>query len=630
MPSHRSTPLSPFPAAHSRVIVVVGGVAAGASAAARARRLDERARIVVVERGAHVSFANCGLPYYVGGEITDRDRLLVAKPERFRDWFGIEVRERTEAVAIDATARTITLRDLSSGTEEVLAWDRLILAQGAAPIRPPLPGVNAPNVFTMRDLADADRLRAAAERAVAGRDDVSGRAVVVGGGYVGLEITEMLRHRGLEVTLVERLPQVLRTLDPEMALPVADALVRHGVAMRVGVGLAGFVSDDGAGERDSPVRAVRLDDGTVLAADLVVLALGVRPEVGLARAAGVALGPSGGIAVDGWMRTSVDGVYAAGDAVEYTHAVTGWAGLTPLAGPANRAGRVAGEHAAIGDGPPMEPVLGTAVVRVFDVVAGCTGLTPSAALAGGIPARAVVVRGSDHASYYPGATPLTIKLTVAEADGRLLGAQVVGGAGVDKRLDVLATAIRFGARAADLASLDLAYAPPFGSARDAVHMAGFVSENAARGLSDTIEPEELAALHADAQVVDVRTPEEHAAGMIPDALAIPLAELRARVGELDPTRPVVTVCRGGQRAYVAERLLRERGFADVRTLTGGMLHYEAWTGAVGSSLGLRDGEGEDEQMAASGAPRATRGLTHRSGEGAARCTSRRRPRPAAP
>ena len=446
-----------------------------------------------------------------------------------------------------------------------LEWDRLILAPGARPVRPPIPGADSPNVFTLRDLHDADGLHAAVTGGAR-------RAVVVGAGYIGLELAEMLARRGLGVTLVERLPQVLQSLDPELASIVSDELRRRGVCVRLGQGLAGFVLERGL------VRAVRLDDGGEIETDLVVLALGVRPELQLAKDAGLAIGAAGGIRVDEYMRTSAAGIYAVGDAVEYTHAVTGRPALVPLAGPATRAGRVAGEHAATDASPPMTPVLGTSIVRVFGVVAGSTGLTRRQAAAAGLPVRELLVPGYDHATYYPGAAPLVLKVLYHQENGRLLGAQVVGRDGVDKRLDVLATAIGLGARTDQLATLDLAYAPPFGSARDPIHVAGFLAENERRGLDRFLAPEELGALPATAQIVDVRNPAERAADPVAGTIAIPLGELRARIGELDPGRPVVTLCKSGQRAYFASRILRQRGFTEVRTATGGMVAWHGYHG----------------------------------------------------
>jgi NADPH-dependent 2,4-dienoyl-CoA reductase/sulfur reductase-like enzyme/rhodanese-related sulfurtransferase len=447
----------------------------------------------------------------------------------------------------------------------VLEWDRLILAPGARPVRPPIAGADSSNVFALRDLHDAGGLHAAVTGGAR-------RAVVVGAGYIGLELAEMLARRGLAVTVVERLPQVLQSLDPELASIVSDELRRHGICVRLDQALAGFVLEG------DMVRAVRLDDGVEIETDLVVLALGVRPELQLAKDAGLAIGAAGGIRVDEYMRTSAAGIYAVGDAVEYTHAVTGRPALVPLAGPATRAGRVAGEHAATDGSPPMTPVLGTSIVRVFGVVAGSTGLTRRQAAAAGLPVRELLVPGYDHATYYPGAAPLVLKILYHQADGRLLGAQVVGRNGVDKRLDVLATAIGLGARTDQLATLDLAYAPPFGSARDPIHVAGFLAENEQRGLDRFLAPEELGTLPATAQIVDVRDPAERAADPVAGTVAIPLSELRSRIGELNPARPVVTLCKSGQRAYFASRILRQRGFTDVRTATGGMV---AWHGSRG-------------------------------------------------
>jgi NADPH-dependent 2,4-dienoyl-CoA reductase/sulfur reductase-like enzyme/rhodanese-related sulfurtransferase len=548
-----------------RRIVIVGGGAGGASAAARARRTNEQARITVVERAPHSSIATCGLPYYIGGEIGDRERLLVAGPERFRDWLDVELLTGHEATTIDRLARRLVIRDLATGREEALEWDRLILAPGACPARPPVSGARSPNVFTLRDLGDADGLHAAVTGGAR-------RAVVVGAGYIGLELAEMLARRGLGVTLVERLPQVLQSLDPELAAMVSDELRHRGVCVRPGQGLAGFALERGL------VRAVRLDDGGEIEADLVVLAMGVRPELGLAKAAGLAIGPAGGIRVDEYMRTSAPGIYAVGDAVEYIHAVSGRPALVPLAGPATRAGRVAGEHAATDASLPMTPVLGTSIVRVFGVVAGSTGLTRSQAAAAGLPLRELLVPGHDHATYYPGPAPLMVKVLYQQETGRLLGAQVAGRDGVDKRLDVLATAIGLGARTDQLATLDLAYAPPFGSARDPIHVAGFLAENERRGLARFLAPGELGALPVTAQILDVRNPAEGAADPVAGTIAIPLSELRSRIGELDRTRPVVTLCKSGQRAYFASRILRQRGFTDVRTATGGTV---AWHGYAG-------------------------------------------------
>jgi NADPH-dependent 2,4-dienoyl-CoA reductase/sulfur reductase-like enzyme/rhodanese-related sulfurtransferase len=535
-------------------IVVVGGVAGGASAAARARRMNERARIVVFERDSYISFANCGLPYYFGGEITDRGALLVASPDLFDQRFRIEVHVRHEVIAIDRAARRVRVRDLATGGEFDETYDRLVLSPGAAPIVPDLPGVTARGVHTLRTIEDMDRIAA----------DLPGvrRAVVVGAGYIGLEVAEQFRLRGLDVTVVEREPQVLPFLDREMAESVQREIEAHGVALRLG---QGFTAIEEAGGR---AAAVILEDGQRLPADLVMLGIGVRPNVDLARAAGLAIGASGGIATDEAMRTSDPLIYAVGDAAEYLFGPTGGRARVPLAGIANRTGRLAGEHAATGRAAPAPAAWGTSVVRVFGRSAGATGLSLRTAAAAGIEARAAHVVGYHHASYYPGAETMALKLVYEAETGRVLGAQAVGGAGVDKRLDVIATVLHFRGTVRDLAALDLAYAPPFGSAKDLVHMAAFVAQNDLDGLARLVQPgDDLSGF----QIVDVREPAEAAAAPltgVSGAIGIPLGSLRRRLGELDSQRPTVVACRTGLRSYVATRILAQHGFADVRNLSG--------------------------------------------------------------
>ncbi|MEX0774843.1 MAG: FAD-dependent oxidoreductase [Phycisphaeraceae bacterium] len=548
----------------SRTIVIVGGVAGGASAAARARRMNEHAHIILVEKDEHVSFANCGLPYYVGGEITNRDKLLVATPEKFRGWFNIDVRTRQHVLSIDRPRKTLRILDRDKGREYEQVYDKLVLAPGASPIVPPIEGVNAPNVFTLRNLADTDAIKQFLDGA-AGK-----RAVVVGGGFIGLEMVEMLHRRGMRLALVELLDQVLPPLDPEMAHLVKEELEHHGVELHLGNGLAALEMEDGK------VRRVVLKNGERLDADFVMLSIGVRPNVKLAEEAGLELGKAGGIRVNEVMQTSDADIYAVGDAVEYTHAVADLPMRIPLAGPANRAGRIAGEHAATDHAAPMPPVLGTAIVRVFDKVAAVTGCNMRCVAMMQGHVRTVWVPANDHAGYYPGAQEMLVKLLYEPTSHKVLGAQIVGGHGVDKRIDILATAIRFGATVEDLTTLDLAYAPPFSSAKDPVHLAGFTAENDLRGTSPFVSPAQLAELPDSTQILDVRTSKEWDAGHLDGAIWIPLDELRSRLDELDRNRPVVTVCRAGQRSYYATRILMQHGFADVQTLTGGMhLHSHA-------------------------------------------------------
>lgn len=545
-----------------RTIVVVGGVAAGASAAAKARREDEHARIVLLEKGPYVSFANCGLPYHVGGEIERRESLLLQTPESLRSRLDLEVRVRDEAVAIDPERRIVEAIDHATGERHTLRWDALVLAPGARPIVPKLPGVESRNVLLLRTVPDADAIRGAI-------DAGARRAVVIGAGFIGLETAEMLRHRGLEVAVVEKAAQVLPPLDPEMAAPLADELARLGIDLRLGVGVSGFRPSPTAGVAEAAI----LEDGSAIEADLFVLSIGVRPNVELAVAAGVALGPTGAIAVDERMATSVPGIFAAGDAVEMRRLVDGVPVWIPLAGPANKQGRVAGANAAGGD-LRFRGALGTSIVRVGRMVAASTGLSEKGCARAGIACRVTWNRHGHHAGYYPGARPLTIKLIGHPETGRILGAQVVGEQGVDKRIDVLATAIHAGMTAEDLEDLDLAYAPPFGAARDPIHQAAMAHANLWRGQFRGMDPREVAERLGELQVVDVRNPKEWEGGQLPGALGIPLPELRGSLDRLDPEKETLVYCQSGQRSAFAVRAMQQRGFQRVATMIGG---WHAWS-----------------------------------------------------
>lgn len=539
-------------------IVIVGGVAGGASAATRARRMNEEAEIILLEKDEHVSFANCGLPYYLGGEIASRGKLLVASPDLLRKRFRIDVRTRTEVIGIDRLARTVAIHSHATDERGMLSYDRLILAPGAAPIRPNLPGADAPNVLTLRNLTDTDRIHAAINE--------SGvrRATVVGAGFIGLEMAEQLLHKGLQVDLVELQPQVLPPIDPEIAEPLAQTVREKGAALHLGTGLLS-VDVDPAGR----AVAVVLTNGQRVPTDLVILGMGVRPLVELARQAGLQLGPQGGIAVNRHLQTSDPEIYAVGDAVEYPVGPTGGPQRMALAGPANRAGRLAGEHAATGRSAPMGAIFGTAIVRVFDWSAACTGLSVRGAQNAGLAARSVTIVANHHSGYFPGAEPLTIKLTYEEPTGRILGGQVVGKAGVDKRIDVIAAAMAFRGTVRDLAHVDLSYAPPFGSAKDPLHLAAFAATNHLDGHEDFLDSDADLTRY---QVVDVRSPTEAAARPLagaPQAINIPLDELRDRLGELNAAEPTVVSCAVGQRAHAASRILRQKGFRQVFNLSGG-------------------------------------------------------------
>lgn len=535
-------------------ILVVGGVAGGASAAARARRVNEHARIIVFERDAHISFANCGLPYYIGGEITDREQLLVANPRLFYERFRIEARVQQEVIAIDRAAKSVRVRNLQTGSSYEESYDKLILSPGAAPLVPPVPGVDAGGIFTLRNIEDMDRIVAALPGIA--------RAVIVGAGYIGLEMVEQLIRRGVGVTLVELRGQVMPFFDREIAEPLHREIERHGVRLELGRGLASIEAPDGS------VTAVTLTDGTRIPTELVIIGIGVRPNVELAVEAGLSIGVSGGIATDGVMRTSDPDIYAVGDASEYAFGPTGERMRVPLAGIANRTGRLAGEHAARGASRQAPAAWGTSVVRAFGYGAGITGLSLGAARKAGFDARAAHIVSYHHASYYPGAAPLALKLVYERGSGRILGAQAVGAAGVDKRLDVIATLMHFRGTLEDLSGLDLAYAPPFGSAKDPLHMAAFVAQNDLDGLAPLIQPD---ADLADYQVLDVRDGDEletlPLAGA-PHAKHIRLDDLRTRLGELDPGRATVISCKSGQRAYIACRILAQHGFTRVYNLSG--------------------------------------------------------------
>ena len=546
-------------------VLIVGGVAGGASCAARLRRLDEKAEIFVFERGPDVSFANCGLPYYVGGVITDRQRLLVATPERFRDWFNIEIRTRSEVRKIDRAARTIQVVNTQTGAASTEPFDALVLAPGAVPVRPPVPGIDLPGIFALRNLDDVDRIYAWIH------EHAAERAVVVGGGYVGLEMVENLSRRGMDVTLLEKLDQVMPSMDPEMVTPVHEELRGQGVDLQLGNGLAAI--ETAGGDR----LAVVAESGARFRADLVILAVGVKPEVGLARDAGLAIGPCGGIQVDSQMRTEDPAVWAVGDAVEVRDWITGQPAMIALAGPANRQGRIAA-GSICGRPAQFRGTQGTAVVGVFDLVLAATGASEKGLRRAGLGYEKVYTHSLSHAGYYPGAEMMVLKLLFDPGDGRVLGAQAVGRSGVEKRIDVLAMAIQKGATVYDLEEAELCYAPQFGSAKDPVNIAGFVAANSLRGDVRVVHWQQWQRRRAAGEetplVVDVRNPGEVAAGAVPGSVNIPLGELRARLPELPRDREIWVHCGVGQRSYYAARILSQHGF-NVSNLSGGIKSYKA-------------------------------------------------------
>jgi NADPH-dependent 2,4-dienoyl-CoA reductase/sulfur reductase-like enzyme/rhodanese-related sulfurtransferase len=541
-------------------LLIVGGVAGGASAAARARRLSEGAEIILFERGPDVSFANCGLPYFIGGEIAQREKLLVVSPERLRTRFNLDVRVRSSVEAIDRVAKTIVVRDLNSRTTYEESYDNLILAPGAAPIRPALTGIDLPGIFTLRNLDDMDRIVSRLHQGVK-------QAVVIGAGFIGLELVESLIRRGVATTLVELQNQILPPLDQEMTSPLVEQLTKHGVRLLLGESAAGFAESEGG-------LSVQLKSGESLPAQLVIVGVGVRPENKLAVAAGLEIGPRGGIRVNSRMQTSDSEIYAVGDAVETFDFVTGEPVQVPLAGPANRQGRIAADN-VFGVASHFRGTQGTAIVRVFDRTAAITGASEKVLARIGKPYRKIYIHPANHVGYFPGAEGMTLKVLFTPNSGRILGAQAVGGAGVDKRIDVLSIAIQSDMTVFDLEEAELAYSPQYGAAKDPINMAGFVAAGMLRGDHPQVDvPTMLAEIDdQSAMILDVRTPEEFAAGGVPQSVNIPIDELRTRLYELPQDQTIIAYCQVGMRGYLATRLLKQHGF-DVVNLSGGYKSFQ--------------------------------------------------------
>jgi NADPH-dependent 2,4-dienoyl-CoA reductase/sulfur reductase-like enzyme/rhodanese-related sulfurtransferase len=552
-------------------IIVVGGVAGGMSAATRLRRLIEDAEIIVLERGGHVSFANCGLPYYLGGVIAERESLLLQTPASLGSRFGLDVRVHHEVTEIDRAAKTVSVRKLVTGEESVERYDTLVLSPGATPVRPPLPG--GERMLTLRDIEDVD----VAMKALVSAPST---ALVIGAGFIGLEMVENLVHRGLEVTLVELGDQVLPPLDPEMAAPVADRLREAGVDVRLGTQVVELTADTAI-----------LSDGSTVQAEFVLVSIGVRPETSLAVGAGLELGERGGIRVDSQLTTSDPSIYAIGDAVEKTDAISGEQRLVALAGLANRHGRLVADAIA-GRTIRVRDAFGAAVVGVMGLTIAATGWNEKLLRSKGRDIRVIHTHPASHTDYYPGAESMSLKLIVNAATDEILGAQGVGGDGVDKRIDVISTAMAGGLTASDLADLELAYAPQFSSAKDPVNMLGYVDLNAVEGLTRSVQWHELdEALAAGAVLIDVRTPREHADGAIPGSINIPLDDIRDRIAELPEGRLVVH-CRVGQRGHTAVRILAQLG-RDAVNLDGG---YLTWSAGASARSGSAQ-HGADDQRA---------------------------------
>ncbi|CDA83647.1 uncharacterized protein BN772_02117 [Bacteroides sp. CAG:754] len=572
-------------------VIIIGGVAGGATTAARIRRVDESAEIILLEKGKYISYANCGLPYYIGGVIEEREKLFVQTPEAFSTRFRVDVRTENEVIFIDRKRKTVTVRQSSEDTYEE-SYDKLLISTGASPVRPPLPGIDLSGIFTLRNVADTDKIKAYID------SHAPRQAVVVGAGFIGLEMAENLHTQGAKVSIVEMGNQVMAPIDFSMASLVHQHLMDKGVNLYLEQAVASF-------ERDGKGLKVTFKNGQSIAADIVILSIGVRPETNLARAAGLTIGPAGGIAVNDYLQTSDESIYAIGDAIEYRHPITGKPWLNYLAGPANRQGRIAADN-ILGAKIAYEGSIGTSIAKVFDMTVASTGLPGKRLRVEGIDYMSSTIHPSSHAGYYPDAMPMSIKITFDKQTGRLYGGQIVGYDGVDKRIDELALVIKHEGTIYDLMKVEQAYAPPFSSAKDPVALAGYVAEDIIIGKTNPIYWRELRDIEMENKfLLDVRTPDEFALGTLPGAVNIPLDELRDRLTELPKDRMIYTFCAVGLRGYLAYRILTQHGFEKVRNLSGGLKTYRAATAPI---IIHEDNDSEIEEMpiqqkgAASAAP----------------------------
>mgnify|MGYP000549026251 FL=1 len=544
--------------------LIIGGVAGGATVAARLRRMDEKANIILLERGKYVSYANCGLPYYIGDTINNREKLFVQTAKGFTDRFRIDIRTEQEVTAIRPDKKEVEIKNLSTGETYTETYDKLVLSPGAEPLRPSIEGIGSKKIFTLRNVPDTDTIKNYVNT------ENPKRAIVVGGGFIGLEMAENLYDLGIQVDVVEMANQVMAPLDFSMAAIVHRQLTDKGVGLHLEDGVSRFEEKDGG-------VTVHLRSGKQIATDMVLLSIGVRPETKLAKDAGLAIGERGGIAVNDYMQTSDADIYALGDAVEVRHLVTGQPALIPLAGPANKQGRIVADNIVFGNKKKYPGSIGTSIAKVFDLTVAAAGANAKLLQRNNIPYISSYTHGASHAGYYPGAVPLSIKILFAPENGKLLGAQIVGFNGVDKRIEMLAQVIQRGGTVHDLAELEHAYAPPYSSAKDPVNMAGFVAENILNKKSQIIQWRELAELPADTIRIDVRTHDEYKLGTIPGFINIPVDELREHLDELPKEKPIVVTCAVGLRGYLAYRILVQNGFKHVRNLSGG---YKTWSVAT--------------------------------------------------
>lgn len=573
--------------------LVIGGVAGGATAAARLRRMDENADIILFERGKYVSYANCGLPYYIGGVIAERDKLFVQTVEGFTARFNIDIRPEQEVIAIHPKDKIVEVKNLGTGQTYTESYDKLVLSPGAEPLRPGIEGINSKKIFTLRNVPDTDTIKNYVDQ------NKPRHAVVVGGGFIGLEMAENLHDLGINIAVVEMANQVMAPLDYSMATIVHQQLIEKKVDLRLEDGVSRF-------EETSEGILVHLRSGKQIATDLVILSIGVRPETRLAKEAGLAIGSLGGIAVNDYMQTSDPDIYALGDAVEVINPVTGKPALIPLAGPANKQGRIVADNIVFGNRETYKGTIGTSIAKVFDLTVAAAGANAKLLKREGIAYRSSYTHSASHAGYYPGAVPMSIKILFSPEDGKLLGAQIVGFDGVDKRIEMLAQVIQRKGTVYDLTELEQAYAPPYSSAKDPVNMAGYVAENILTKKVEIIGWRDIARLSSETILVDVRTTDEYSLGSIPGAINIPVDELRSRLSELPKNKPIVVTCAVGLRGYLAYRILVQHGYKDVRNLSGG---YKTWSIATAKPTLVQAGSNpkttETEKPVAAVAPHSS-------------------------
>lgn len=542
--------------------VIIGGVAGGATTAARLRRIDEDAKIIMIEKGSHISYANCGLPYYIGGIIKDREKLLVQTPESFHARFNIDIRIHSEITSINSADKSVEVKHTQTGETYTETYDKLILSPGASPVKPPIPGINSKNIFTLRNVEDTDKIKAFVD------DSKPKSAVVVGAGFIGLEMAENLHHIGVNVTVVEAASQVMNMMDSEIAAPLHQHFKEKNVGLFLDDAVKEFIPNGNLLE-------VHLSSERVIKADFIILSIGVRPDTMLAKSAGVKIGETGGIWVDDYLQTSQKDIYAVGDAIEFPHPISGKPSLAFLAGPANKQGRILADNMVYGHKRKYQGSIGTAIAKVFDLTAGITGLTHRGLKALGMKHESTIVNAGSHAGYYPGAMQMIMKISFDPSDGKLLGGQIVGYKGVDKRLDLLATTIKNGGTIYDLQEIEHAYAPPFSSAKDPVNQAGFNAENIIKGLFKPLSPFQFKKRSSkDSFVLDVRTSEEYSIDTIDGALNIDVDDIRNHLNKIPKDKKVMIYCGVGLRGYVAARILRQKGYSDVYNLSGGLKVYK--------------------------------------------------------